>query len=95
MKKTILFVLMLSASSVFSADLPKYDQDKYCKIIARNSSPLEEACLDMEKTAKGNLEKLTVEDRTMERCDKVSVSNGGGGSYSLLEACILKTRKRE
>ena len=94
MKKTILFTLMLGASSAFAADLPNYDQDKFCKIMARNRSSVEEACQEMEKTAKGNLEKLTIEDRTIERCNKVSVSNGGGGSFSLFEACVLRAQQR-
>ena len=71
-----------------------FDIDVYCKqvgVAAGGSAKLEAACLEQERTARSNIDHMTVPSSVMEYCRGVGQS--AGGSYQFMEKCLQEEVK--
>ncbi len=75
------------------AEMPRYDVDAHCKVIAAvggtYSEAMFDACFDMEQTAYNYLKPKwgKAPNNLQAHCDQIA-RVGGGGSYSMLEGCF-------
>lgn len=77
--------LTVFSSASFAADLPRYDVEGYCEMIASGSHDMFNFCIDEEQKAYNELRTMTssVETQTLNYCDQIA-----GDSYDMLLFCI-------
>lgn len=68
-----------------------FDTKDYCQQVGAavgGSSQVEATCLELEKTAQGNIARMSVLPSITKHCEEVGQVSGG--SYQIMETCILK-----
>lgn len=77
--------LLAFSSVTLASDLPRYDVEAYCEMIASGSHDMFNFCIDEEQKAYDELRTLvsSVEAQTINYCDQVA-----GDSYDMLLFCI-------
>ncbi|MGP5308078.1 hypothetical protein [Vreelandella alkaliphila] len=84
--KTVSALGLLAFSSVaLASDLPRYDVEGYCEMIASGSHDMFNFCIDEEQKAYDELRTVvsSVETQTLNYCNQIA-----GDSYDMLLFCI-------
>nr|WP_290693732.1 hypothetical protein [Halomonas sp. UBA3074] len=78
-------ILLVFSNSILASDLPRYDVEGYCEMIARGSHDMFNFCIDEEQKAYDELGTMvsSVETQTLNYCDQIA-----GDSYDMLLFCI-------
>ncbi len=87
----VALTMSLIGTGAYSADIPRYDPEAYCKRVANTSggsAVIYSGCIDMEQDSYNKLKSTwpTIADKTQKYCDRVAKTSGG--SYMLLGGCI-------
>lgn len=77
--------LAVFSTATLAADLPRYDVESYCEMIASGSHDMFNFCIDEEQKAYNELRSTasSVDTQTLNYCNQIA-----GDSYDMLLFCI-------
>lgn len=77
--------LLAFSSAALASDLPRYDVEGYCEMIASGSHDMFNFCIEEEQKAYDELRTMasSVESQTLSYCEPIA-----GDSYDMLLFCI-------